>query len=202
MKKMKDQLPNRGSHICSMCGSQTEILELAHTIPISQGGTDSTDNLSLVCANCHRLIDSGPTEIHFISYLARLLQRHPAYQDVKVEAPLSPHSRYYADIETYRRVGLHNERLVIECRQMPVLSARHLGAVLKQLDNYLPAAAGARMILAFPGRTSEENRQILARRSVEVWDIPQIFKLFSTEIASIDDPYYGPKIAPPVTTAG
>lgn len=44
---------------CQLCGTETP-LEVAHIVPFSRGGSDSIDNLLVLCSNCHRKM--APTE--------------------------------------------------------------------------------------------------------------------------------------------
>lgn len=46
---------------CSQCGWYVEgaIGDLHHIKPKKEGGTDEHENLSYICPNCHRLVESG-----------------------------------------------------------------------------------------------------------------------------------------------
>ena len=44
---------------CQLCGTEAP-LEVAHIVPFSRGGSDSIDNLLVLCSNCHRKM--APTE--------------------------------------------------------------------------------------------------------------------------------------------
>lgn len=42
---------------CEICGFYNEkILEIHHILPLSKGGSNNWDNLSVLCPNCHRTI--------------------------------------------------------------------------------------------------------------------------------------------------
>ncbi|GAA3722908.1 hypothetical protein GCM10022378_11190 [Salinicoccus jeotgali] len=42
---------------CEICGFDFKpTLEVHHQIPVSRGGTDDIENLSILCPNCHSLI--------------------------------------------------------------------------------------------------------------------------------------------------
>ncbi|AWL10696.1 5-methylcytosine-specific restriction enzyme [Saliniradius amylolyticus] len=53
----------RANGVCERCGSpapfrkrfdNSPYLEVHHTVPLSEGGTDTIDNTEAVCPNCHR----------------------------------------------------------------------------------------------------------------------------------------------------
>jgi 5-methylcytosine-specific restriction endonuclease McrA len=50
-------LVERGAS-CQVCGFSCELaLEVHHVVRVTDGGTDDWDNLVLLCANCHSLVD-------------------------------------------------------------------------------------------------------------------------------------------------
>lgn len=46
-------LMEREGYKCKLCGSE-DYLDIVHIVPISEGGTDSADNLQFICAICQR----------------------------------------------------------------------------------------------------------------------------------------------------
>ncbi len=73
VKKEILKLENR----CQLCGTETP-LEVAHIVPFSRGGSDSIDNLLVLCSNCHRkMAPTEPIEVrkrkgkYWISYVDR-----------------------------------------------------------------------------------------------------------------------------------
>lgn len=44
---------------CSRCGWNEGVCDIHHIVPRSKGGTDSNDNLTYICPNCHRLAHEG-----------------------------------------------------------------------------------------------------------------------------------------------
>jgi len=48
---------------CAMC-SETQLLDLHHKVPVSQGGTNHPDNLILLCPNHHAMVHRGEKCIH------------------------------------------------------------------------------------------------------------------------------------------
>ncbi len=57
-------------HQCYVCGFD-EVTEVHHIIPRSAGGTNSMDNLVLLCPNHHALADRGMIEIKLININGR-----------------------------------------------------------------------------------------------------------------------------------
>lgn len=57
--RTKSKILNRIGLGCCRCGWKESICDLHHIIPRKQGGTDSHDNLVLVCPNCHRMLENG-----------------------------------------------------------------------------------------------------------------------------------------------
>ena len=43
--------------ICQLCNKRFDILEIHHIKPISQGGTNTKDNLICLCHDCHKIVD-------------------------------------------------------------------------------------------------------------------------------------------------
>jgi hypothetical protein len=50
---------------CAICGKPANevALDVAHIVPLHSGGSTSVENLTCLCPNCHRLFDSGMTEL-------------------------------------------------------------------------------------------------------------------------------------------
>lgn len=52
---MSDRLAELKCELCSFVAVDVCQLDVDHVIPKSCGGSESTDNLMVLCANCHRL---------------------------------------------------------------------------------------------------------------------------------------------------
>ena len=52
---------------CVCCGWDKGSCDIHHIIPRSKGGSDSNDNLTLICPNCHRLAHEGKIT-EFVSF--------------------------------------------------------------------------------------------------------------------------------------
>jgi hypothetical protein len=57
--RTKSKVIERLNKGCSNCGWNEAICDLHHIIAKSNGGSDSHDNLALICPNCHRLAHTG-----------------------------------------------------------------------------------------------------------------------------------------------
>jgi hypothetical protein len=175
---------------CPLCGSLGPF-ETHHKIPISEGGSDDPNNLILLCANCNAQI-SSPREIQFVRYLASLIKAHPKFSSVALEAPVGKEGRLRADILADRATDHGSQRIIIECKSLPVLEGPRLASIAEQLSRYARSTHGAQVVLAFPGRANDAALEDLAKRHIEVWDIDKISSLFGDQIAASDDPYFKP----------
>jgi hypothetical protein len=184
----REDLLKNANFRCEVCGSAA--LELRHIVPISLGGTDDPSNLNVVCAYCNRSIGSGSYEPHFVQYLAGLIRQHPNFSHVALEEIVGQGSRLRADIVAQRKTNEGSQRVIIECKGQSVLSGPRLVSVIAQLSDYAKIGGEARVVLAFPGRASDQALQEFAQRGIEVWDIDKIADLFGDQIAATDDPYF------------
>lgn len=50
---MKEQIIKRDGDKCKICGSQSK-LTIDHIIPLSEGGTNSLNNVQLLCCDCNQ----------------------------------------------------------------------------------------------------------------------------------------------------
>lgn len=54
-RRLRAQILLRDLYTCQECGLVSERLEVDHTVPVSQGGTDDPSNLRAMCSPCHRV---------------------------------------------------------------------------------------------------------------------------------------------------
>lgn len=59
-RELASRLMRERQSICPYCGGKLERPEIDHIIPISGGGTNSEDNLIVVCMKCNRQKSSKP----------------------------------------------------------------------------------------------------------------------------------------------
>jgi hypothetical protein len=131
-----------------------------------------------------------PREIEFIDYLARLLRSSPEYKDVQLEPVLQRDSRFMADLAADHRTPRGFEHILIECKNASVLSGSRIAATRDQLKIYTKLAGDSKVVLAFPGRLSENDKKDLARLSTSIWDMDFIASNFQAQIQNTDDPYF------------
>ncbi|MFT4066898.1 HNH endonuclease [Paraburkholderia sp.] len=189
---LRHRLLEKHNHRCVACGITDDLapLELAHLVPLSRGGELSEDNLTILCANCHRSFDRPPREIEFVSFLAGLLTRHRDYSDVQREIVLGREIRYRADILAHRRNDDGIETLLIECKTYPALTAAHIHSAIGQLEKYKAGYGDCRMVLAIPATLREEELSALRAANIEAWDLRYIASRFSMQIRESEPGYY------------
>lgn len=69
-KRTTTKILKRAGAKCAICGWSESTCDIHHIIERKNGGTDSLDNLIIVCPNCHRVIHSNKK--YTISYLKTL----------------------------------------------------------------------------------------------------------------------------------
>src|SRR5580700_3215274 len=133
-RALRERVFSKFGHKCMSCGldNQTVPLDLAFILPISVGGEVVEENLTLLCPNCHSVLDSAPRELEFVSFVAELLRRHPDFRSVRTEALIGREKRFRADLLAERATQTVGERLLIECTMPPLRSSR-LAEVVAQM---------------------------------------------------------------------
>ena len=69
---VRSLIPNR----CIICGWDEASCDVCHIIPKREGGTDSLDNVVILCPNHHRMLDEGK--------IPREMLRHKASEQIKL----------------------------------------------------------------------------------------------------------------------
>ena len=174
---------------CTHCNASDIPLEIRFIVPRSQGGGAGRENLEAVCPNCHRLLDSAPSELFFVRFLADLLEANPDYASVERE-PILGHRRLRPDLFATEMRDGRDRALLIECKSFPVLSQARVENLREQLAVYQAAAPDRQLVLAFPGRVSPEVAQELRDDGIEIWDIGLIGARFANQIEASGDSYY------------
>jgi len=59
-KRTQQKILKRAKIKCVLCGWNEAACDIHHIVPKKKGGTDSHDNLVVVCPNCHRTIHTFP----------------------------------------------------------------------------------------------------------------------------------------------
>ena len=188
-KNVKDKLIEATDGKCPVCGAENVPLEIAHIIPIARGGTSAPENLTVLCANCHRSMDRGGfSEIEFNHYLYQLLQASPIFTENLMEPAVSkePYSR--ADITT--KSAQNKKSILIECKNAAFLTGNRLKSAIAQIDRYRKESKFDSYVLAFPGRISAEGQKLVRESGIEVWDADFISNTFRKEIEKSTHPYF------------
>jgi hypothetical protein len=189
---LRQKLLEKYGYACAACGVNNEKvpLELAHLVPLSQGGDTSEENLTLLCPNCHRSFDRQPREIEFVSFLNDILRRHRDYSDVRQEVLLGRETRYRADLIVQRRFHDKNESLLIECKTPSIVTSARIQNVIAQLQAYRDVSGSNQVVLAVPATLRDRDLSALHTAKIEVWDLRYLGEQFSEQIQEAPFSYY------------
>ncbi len=188
-KNIKDKLIESTSGKCPVCGVENVPLNIAHITPIARGGTNALENLTVMCANCHRTMDRGGfSEIEFNHYLYQLLQGSSIFTDNLIEVAISKEPHLRADITT--KSTKNDKSILIECKNAAFLTGNRLKSVIAQIDRYRKESKFDSYILAFPGRISAEGQTLVRKSGIEVWDADFIAQTFRKEVETSTHPYF------------
>jgi hypothetical protein len=163
---------------------------MAHIVPVAIGGETSEENLTILCPNCHRLLDRQPREYEFVGFLTELLQHHPQYNEVMREPLLGSQTRYRADLIVHRQISQTAEALLIECKTYTALTSTHIHKVIDQLKRYRDAYGDCKMVLAIPATLRDRDMSALNASQIEAWDITFLAQEFAEQIKESQPSYY------------
>lgn len=187
-KEVRDKLLTKWSEGCQVCGIKGVPLEIHHIVPMSAGGSDDETNLALLCANCNRAIANRHfTEIEFNSYLANILSRSSAFENVRVEERLSREKPFRADITARSKDG---KTWLIECKNASSFTPDRMHQAIQQIESYKSVTNFDRYVLAFPGLMSEGQTASLSSHGIESWDAHTLAKKFKSEIEAVPHPIF------------
>lgn len=189
---IRNKLLEKYDHACVACGVKDDVasLEFVHLVPISAGGEQSEDNLTILCSNCHQEFDRQPREHEFTSFLTEILKKHPDFSDVQQEILLGSQTRYRADLLVKRQLNDLKEVLLIECKTYLALTSGHIRNVISKLEKYKSSYGNCRMVLAIPATLRATDMSALNTADIEVWDIKYIADNFSEQIEAASPNYY------------
>lgn len=181
---MRQTLLKKFDNTCQSCGVTGFPLELAHITPFSEGGSQEANNLTVLCRDCHLLLDTFQVrEFEFNIFLRDILTANPDYSSVVVEQALGERAR--PDFTTTRRLKERNQSLLIESKGRSFFRQRQIEQAIAQINHYRSIATFDAVALAFPGRISEADRAKLKAAKIEVWDLDYVANAFSKEIESL-----------------
>ena len=81
---IRKRLTQESQSTCPFCGEDdVATAEFHHIIPISEGGTNSFENLIYICANCHSKVTQGQIPHGEVNKVKKLLGegKHPFFRD-------------------------------------------------------------------------------------------------------------------------
>ena len=172
---------------CQSCGVDNAPLEVALIVPIVTGGGYETDNLALLCRNCHYLLDRfRPSGLEFERFVLDILAASPDYVDVVPGSRLRTPAglQLQVDLTATRAVNGKRERVLIEARAWPSLGRAQVQGAIEQIERYRGAGSFDAAALAFPGRLGEGDKAALEAAAIEVWDLDHVAVGFANEIAA------------------
>ncbi len=183
--RLRKKLFEKHNFKCVACGisNETTPLQLAHIIPLSNGGMVSEDNLTVLCPNCHSSFDNPPREIEFVSFLASLLENHPDYNNIKQEVIIGRKARYRADIL------VKNHNLLIECKTASAIRPYHFKNLVEQLKIYKETSDYS-VVLAVPATLRDDELALLNKENFILWDLKYLAQHFSKQIKDAPVSYY------------
>lgn len=183
---MRKRLLDKYDNTCQSCGAMGVPLELAHITPIREGGSQESENFTILCANCHRMLDTfRPREIEFNVFLRDIMGAHPDFSGIALEQPLGDTMRARADLIATRIWGGKSQSILIESKSRSFLRHRQIEDAISQIKHYLSLQNFDAAALAFPGRISKDDRAKIEKESIEIWDLDYVAHTFSREIRNL-----------------
>ena len=183
----RSALLDKHGNRCQSCGVDNAPLEVALIVPIVTGGGYETDNLALLCRNCHYLLDRfRPSGLEFERFLLDILAASPDYVDVVPGSRLRTPAglQLQVDLTATRAVNGKRERVLIEAKAWPSLGRAQVQGAIEQIERYRGAGSFDAAALAFPGRLGEGDKASLEAAAIEVWDLDHVAVGFANEIAA------------------
>lgn len=161
---------------CMRCGiSLTEHnFAVDHIFPRKYGGTDTIDNLRLLCNRCNALLADRPflTEIEFQQYLQQLLLHDSRFENVCIDVreETTDGQKVSFDIMFSRTEHGHEQAYIVEVKSFSAVTGHKIDAVIGQLQYYKRIYPNAHYILALPLFLAEEYRQKIRAADITLWD--------------------------------
>jgi hypothetical protein len=189
---LRQRLLEKHNYSCSLCGVTNEEvpLEMAHLLPLYRGGDASEENFTLLCPNCHRVLDSPPREIEFLDFLSGLMSDHPDFEEVRKEVLLGGEMRFQGDLLVKRKEKGKQQTLLIECKTSRIFNSTAVKNVIAQLNNYRSLYGNCQMVLAIAGTVRDQDLLVLQEQNIEVWDLEYIGRTFIEQIGTSPISYY------------
>lgn len=187
-KFTKTKLTERDGNQCAICGTSEFELNIHHITPISLGGRNDLDNLMLLCRRCNSSIGNKTfKEIEFSQYLADLIKSNKEFLNTVIQKRINSEDRKrIIDIYTESK----ETKFYIEVRSWQFLDKDRVNDAIQQIQEYKSIVGQGKMVLAFPGVLTEENKRGFHEKNIDVWDISFISEKFKDELEKINHPVF------------
>jgi hypothetical protein len=126
------------------------------------------------------------TETDFVAWLTGLMRLHPDYDQVAVD-PIFQQEGERAmrpDVMAVRKARSGSTTVLIECKNWP-LFGRRLADAISQIKLYGTFSSSAKLVLAVSSELSDDERQAVESRDIELWDIGDIARIFSEQMKTL-----------------
>lgn len=183
---MKEELLKKQNGKCALCGAENTEMVFEHIIPVVAGGSDSIDNLVLICKHHNSfLANRNLREFEFSDFIVRLMNENESFTNVNREVLLNPEKRHRADIVAEEIIGSNKKaKLLIELKSFSNFTRSRFEGIVRQLETYGDQIEDeVKKIFAFPGIISEGDKEIFTSNNIEVWDLNYLFDRFKNQIS-------------------
>lgn len=188
--KIIETLLEQNGCVCSICGKHLEKQNcvLDHIYPISFGGTDSIDNLQLICKKCN-CIKSNKTSLgfQFEEYIRLLLDKSPKYDISQINKGLC--SCIIPDLIIKRVNNKSSETIVAEINSSYSLTRKRIDHLILRLDEFQKNIKGSKKAIIVFSELSDKYVELLESNDVELWDRNYISNEFRNEILNSEPSY-------------
>lgn len=172
--KIKKQLKEQSGNKCNMCGSHfsSEILEIAHIVPLSKGGESNLENLVVLCPICHKQLDSQLfREFDFVNYLMNLMKESKQFSEIYSESIIDNNSCLRADISALEQINGSWSPIIIEAKSYTSFPPNMASEISSQIQRYRDILPDSSFIFSFPGNLPNSEREYFEEAKIQVWDI-------------------------------
>ncbi|CDT90622.1 HNH endonuclease domain protein [Vibrio coralliirubri] len=140
-----------------------------------------------------------PKELEFVDFVARLLELHPKYENVRTHGILGNKVRYSLDLQAVRN---SSENLIIECKRRPPLGLKSANAMLRQISSYISSSNGGKGVICIPASFSEDEVELFESNGIEVWDLNFLAREFGQYIRKNSPDHYSSLVMARVSNSG
>ncbi len=189
-KKIFEDLIAHYGNRCHFCGTENIPLHFHHLLPLRAGGTDSIENLILLCPKCHSRINENFNEYEFQIYLVQLLTLSEEFRSIRTGPSIDGERHYIADIFAEENKEGEWEQIYFECKVSSSFTQMRLQRVIEQLSRYRSFLdpRQTRFVFAFPGELDSKDYRRFEELGIEIWDLPYISNRFRLEIPQVYHP--------------